>query len=91
MTQTIQPRSWATLNKPPKDLPLKKPTTEKTMKDLRSLAGDLNNLQKDLEEMIKVFNILCHVGTDYLQTTQKVTQGLTNLIQIQCAEKGEGG
>jgi hypothetical protein len=94
MTQTIQPRSWAILNEPDKDLPIQKPIPEETMRDLRSLEKDLYELQKELEGMVKACNSLSDARTGYLQATQKVTQSLTRLIQsegIQDKEKGENG
>jgi hypothetical protein len=92
MTQTIQPRSWAILNEPHKNLPIKKPITEETVRDLFSLADDLNELQKELEGMIKACNGLRDAKTDYLLAAQKITQSLASLIQgeeIQDKEEGE--
>jgi uncharacterized protein YoxC len=81
MTQTIQPSSWATLHEPHKDLSIKKPMTEETMKNLRSLADDLNEFQKELESITKIFYNLSDAGTDYLQATQKITQSLAGFIK----------
>jgi hypothetical protein len=107
MTQTIQPRSWAKLNEPGKDLtiqdpetplrnlrlnepykdlPIQKPITEETIRDLRSLKDDLNELQKGLEGLFKVINVLCDERTDFLQAIYKATQ-IVNLIQN--TNKGE--
>jgi TolA-binding protein len=93
MTQSIQPLSWTTINEPHephKDLPIKKAISEETMKDLCSLADELNELQKDLESMTKVFNTLNDARTNYLQATQKTTQRLVNFIKNEGkGEKGE--
>jgi HEAT repeat protein len=87
MTQTIQPRSRATLDKPHKDLPVKKLMTKETMSDLLSLEDELNELQKELDGMIKFFNVLSDARTDCLHAAQKATQILTHLIQDK--EKGK--
>jgi hypothetical protein len=81
MTQTIQPRSWATLNKPGKVLTIQK--TEEWEKEnlMSSLEDDVKKLQNELIGMVKVMHSLRDAGTDYLQATQKITQRLASLIQ----------
>lgn len=87
MTQTTQPGSLAVLNEPQKDLPVEQPITEETIKELCSLAGYLNELQEELEWMVKACNSLNDARTNYLQAAQKATQKLEDLIQIQSAEE----
>ena len=51
MTQTIQPRSLATLNNAGKDLTIHKPETEDNMSLLLSVLDNLNNLYEKLNRL----------------------------------------
>jgi hypothetical protein len=51
MTQTIQPCSWAVLNKPDKDLTKNKPEAEDNRKLLLSVFDSLNNLCEKLNRL----------------------------------------
>jgi hypothetical protein len=54
MTKTAQPRSWATLSEPGRNLTIQKPEAEENKFLMRTLVDELNNLQKELEKLIEL-------------------------------------
>jgi len=51
MTQTAQPRSWAVISEPGKDLTIHKPEAEDNMGLLLSVCDSLNNLYEMLNRL----------------------------------------
>ena len=51
MTKTVQPRTWAILNDPGKDLTIKKTETEDNRSLLLSVYDSLNNLYEKLNKL----------------------------------------
>jgi hypothetical protein len=87
MTQTIQPRSWTTLNEPEKNYHIQKPEPEDNLSIFLSLLDSLNVLYKNLFKinyLIQKRNNSLNVAIPYLQEIQKLTHPI-----IKDKEEGE--